>query len=186
MQPVFISVDPERDSAEKVREYVKGFHPRLIGLTGTTEKVGILLCPKNTMFEWQLHVSPQSLRSLESGPPCLCCRQSTDLPMMPDDCKSPCLCWYKSVVAMSVPSLCSLASCRVHREICQVHFRLQVREAARAYRVYYTKTNDDPEDYLVDHSIIMYLLDPQARFMAFYGKNLDRAELSDKISKAIV
>ena len=62
---------------------------------------------------------------------------------------------------------------------------LQVKEAARAYRVYYTKTNDDPEDYLVDHSIIMYLLDPQARFMAFYGKNLDKAELSDKISKAI-
>ncbi len=63
---------------------------------------------------------------------------------------------------------------------------LQVKEAARAYRVYYTKTNDDPEDYLVDHSIIMYLLDPQAQFMAFYGKNLDKAELTDKISKAIV
>ncbi len=40
VQPVFISIDPERDSVEKVREYVKGFHPRLIGLTGTTEKVG--------------------------------------------------------------------------------------------------------------------------------------------------
>lgn len=40
MQPVFISVDPERDSVEKVREYVKGFHPRMIGLTGTIEKVG--------------------------------------------------------------------------------------------------------------------------------------------------
>jgi len=63
---------------------------------------------------------------------------------------------------------------------------LQVKAAARAYRVYYTKTNDDPEDYLVDHSIIMYLLNPQGQFMAFYGKNLDRAELSDKISKAIV
>ena len=52
--------------------------------------------------------------------------------------------------------------------------------------MYYTKTDDDPEDYLVDHSIIMYLLDPQAQFMAFYGKNLDRAELSDKISKAVM
>jgi len=63
---------------------------------------------------------------------------------------------------------------------------LQVKAAARAYRVYYTKTNDNPEDYLVDHSIIMYLLNPQGQFMAFYGKNLDRAELSDKIAKAIV
>ena len=39
LQPVFISVDPERDSVEKVREYVTRFHPRLIGLTGTIEKV---------------------------------------------------------------------------------------------------------------------------------------------------
>ena len=51
--------------------------------------------------------------------------------------------------------------------------------------MYYTKTNDDPEDYLVDHSIIMYLLDPDGRFMAFFGKNLEKAELSDKIAKAI-
>lgn len=62
---------------------------------------------------------------------------------------------------------------------------MQVKEAARAYRVYYTKTNDDPEDYLVDHSIIMYLLDPDGHFMAFFGKNLEKAELSDKIAKAI-
>ena len=63
------------------------------------------------------------------------------------------------------------------------HCIVQVKEAARAYRVYYTKTNDDPEDYLVDHSIIMYLLDPHGQFMAFYGK--EKAELSDKIAKAI-
>lgn len=62
---------------------------------------------------------------------------------------------------------------------------VQVKEAAKAYRVYYTKTNDDPDDYLVDHSIIMYLLDPEGQFMAFYGKNLDKAELADRISKAI-
>ena len=39
VQPVFISIDPERDSVQKVRQYVKGFHPRLIGLTGSIEKV---------------------------------------------------------------------------------------------------------------------------------------------------
>ena len=62
---------------------------------------------------------------------------------------------------------------------------VQVKEAAKAYRVYYTKTTDDPDDYLVDHSIIMYLLDPKGQFMAFYGKNLDKAELADRISTAI-
>lgn len=39
LRPVFISVDPERDTAPKVKAYVKTFHPRLIGLTGPVEKV---------------------------------------------------------------------------------------------------------------------------------------------------
>ena len=88
MQPVFISIDPERDSVKQVRDYVKGaraidgaasicadragaeFHPRLIGLTGS-------------------------------------------------------------------------------KEACAA--------AARAFRVYFHKT-DETSDYLVDHSIIMYLI----------------------------
>ena len=39
LQPVFISIDPERDSVPQVKEYVKEFHPRMIGLTGPIEKV---------------------------------------------------------------------------------------------------------------------------------------------------
>jgi protein SCO1/2 len=38
--PVFITVDPERDSVSKVKAYVKQFHPRLIGLTGPQDKAG--------------------------------------------------------------------------------------------------------------------------------------------------
>jgi cytochrome oxidase Cu insertion factor (SCO1/SenC/PrrC family) len=37
--PVFITVDPERDTVEALREYVPLFHPRLIGLTGSAEEV---------------------------------------------------------------------------------------------------------------------------------------------------
>ncbi|KAB1224374.1 hypothetical protein CJ030_MR2G006765 [Morella rubra] len=69
--PVFISVDPERDNVEQVGDYVKEFHPRLIGLTGS-----------------------------------------------PDE----------------------------------------IRNVARAYRVYYMKTAEEGSDYLVDHSIVMYVL----------------------------
>jgi cytochrome oxidase Cu insertion factor (SCO1/SenC/PrrC family) len=34
VQPLFITVDPERDTAAHLAEYVSLFHPRLIGLTG--------------------------------------------------------------------------------------------------------------------------------------------------------
>ena len=32
--PVFISVDPERDTPEALRSYAENFHPRLVALTG--------------------------------------------------------------------------------------------------------------------------------------------------------
>lgn len=38
--PIFISVDPERDTPEQLAHYVKSFHPSIIGLTGTPEEVG--------------------------------------------------------------------------------------------------------------------------------------------------
>lgn len=38
--PVFITIDPERDTPEFLTDYVKNFHPRMIGLTGTPERIG--------------------------------------------------------------------------------------------------------------------------------------------------
>jgi protein SCO1/2 len=37
--PVFITVDPERDTPEFLMDYVKNFHPRMVGLTGTPENI---------------------------------------------------------------------------------------------------------------------------------------------------
>lgn len=37
--PLFVTVDPARDSAQVLKNYLKDFHPKLIGLTGTTEQV---------------------------------------------------------------------------------------------------------------------------------------------------
>lgn len=96
--PVFISVDPERDTVDQVREYVKEFHPKLVGLTGNSD---------------------------------------------------------------------------------------EIRKVARAYRVYYMKTEEEGSDYLVDHSIVMYLMGPDMQFVKFFGKNNDVEALADGVIKEI-
>lgn len=37
--PIFVSVDPERDTPAVLKEYVASFHPRLVGLTGTPQQL---------------------------------------------------------------------------------------------------------------------------------------------------
>lgn len=37
--PVFITVDPNRDSVAQVANYIQDFHPRMVGLTGTPEQI---------------------------------------------------------------------------------------------------------------------------------------------------
>lgn len=39
VQPIFITIDPERDTPEVMARYVKLFNPRLVGLTGTPEQI---------------------------------------------------------------------------------------------------------------------------------------------------
>lgn len=99
LQPVFISVDPGRDSAEKSSEYAKGFHRGFIGLSGSEE---------------------------------------------------------------------------------------QVRRAAKAYRVYYSRDDGKDDEYLVDHSIITYLMDPSGEFREFYGKNSSAVEIAGRIEQQML
>ena len=37
--PIFITVDPARDTAPVMKSYVANFHPRLVGLTGSAEEI---------------------------------------------------------------------------------------------------------------------------------------------------
>ena len=39
IQPIFITVDPERDTPKVMKDYISLFHPRLIGLTGAKSEI---------------------------------------------------------------------------------------------------------------------------------------------------
>jgi protein SCO1/2 len=39
VQPIFISVDPARDTPPVLRQFVAAFHPRMIGLTGSEAEI---------------------------------------------------------------------------------------------------------------------------------------------------
>lgn len=39
VRPLFITVDPERDTAQQMARYSASFHPRILGLTGTPEQI---------------------------------------------------------------------------------------------------------------------------------------------------
>jgi cytochrome oxidase Cu insertion factor (SCO1/SenC/PrrC family) len=39
VQPIFITIDPERDTVARLAEYAPQFHPRLVALTGTPEEI---------------------------------------------------------------------------------------------------------------------------------------------------
>ena len=39
VQPLFVTVDPARDTSEALKPFVARYHPRLLGLTGTPEQI---------------------------------------------------------------------------------------------------------------------------------------------------
>src|SRR3546814_196753 len=39
VQPIFITIDPQRDTPQVLKNYVSAFHPKLIGLTGTPDEI---------------------------------------------------------------------------------------------------------------------------------------------------
>ncbi len=97
VQPIFITVDPQRDTVEQMAQYVPYFSDRLIGLTGSEEEIA---------------------------------------------------------------------------------------EAAHAYRVYYARAEDDSStEYLMDHTSILYLMDPEGNFVAHFPYGTDPDALTKELQK---
>lgn len=51
VQPIFITLDPERDTREVIGSYVASFHPRFVALTGTPSQVGAVAKTYKVFFE---------------------------------------------------------------------------------------------------------------------------------------
>ena len=98
--PIFISVDPERDTPQKLAEYVKSFNPRLVGLTGTPDEIAAV---------------------------------------------------------------------------------------TKAYKVYFQKVpnNERPADYGMDHTSIIYLMDPNGEFVAHFTPSTTVDDMTAKLDKLI-
>lgn len=52
-QAVFVSIDPERDTVERVREFTDFFHDDMIGLTGSPEQVAVASKAYKTFYAKQ-------------------------------------------------------------------------------------------------------------------------------------
>lgn len=59
----------------------------------------------------------------------------------------------------------------------------QVAKAAKAYRVYFSKTeeHEEGEDYLLDHSIVIYLLAPNGDFLDFFTQRTTVSDASRNV-----
>eukprot|EP00730_Choanoeca_flexa_P015933 TRINITY_DN7431_c0_g1_i1.p1 TRINITY_DN7431_c0_g1~~TRINITY_DN7431_c0_g1_i1.p1 ORF type:complete len:207 (+),score=24.36 TRINITY_DN7431_c0_g1_i1:75-695(+) len=153
VQPIFISVDPDRDTLPKIKEYVERepFTMRACRLAGS--------CPTlvSTLSSYQ-----QSLR----GPPA-----------QADRIRTPCR------HALTSSFLCL-----------EFHPRLlgltgthdQIKHICRKFRVYYSRPEPDgSDDYLVDHSIIQYLMAPDGTFTAYFGQNMTEEQMIENIQAHI-
>jgi protein SCO1/2 len=56
-----------------------------------------------------------------------------------------------------------------------------VRQAARAYKVYYTKAPTGGSSYTVDHSGYIYLMDRAGRYLGFFPPGTPPDRMSDVI-----
>ncbi|MBV8133175.1 MAG: SCO family protein [Alphaproteobacteria bacterium] len=98
VRPVFITVDPERDTPDVLKSYVTSFDAPILALTGTPEEIA---------------------------------------------------------------------------------------QAAKGYRVYYAKHPEPGGDYSMDHSSVIYVMDPEGRFTASFTHESSPEEIAERLKKLL-
>jgi protein SCO1/2 len=100
LQPLFISVDPDRDTPDVLAAYTRSFDSRIVGLTGSAE---------------------------------------------------------------------------------------QIADVAKEYGAYYAghRTGSGPDDYLMDHSTYLYLMDPNGQFVRCFDADTSGAMIADKVRETM-
>ncbi|MDB5410947.1 MAG: hypothetical protein JWL84_5859 [Rhodospirillales bacterium] len=101
VQPLFITVDPERDTPPVIADYVRNFDPRIVGLTGSPEAIA---------------------------------------------------------------------------------------RVAKAFRIVYAKqrTGDGKDDYLMDHSSVIIVIDPAGKFSGILAADLPAERMTDKLRRLLM
>eukprot|EP00960_Hanusia_phi_P042227 755378-Hanusia_phi.AAC.4 len=63
----------------------------------------------------------------------------------------------------------------------------QIKDICQKYRVYHSKSTlgSNPGDYLIDHSILFYILDPEGNFVDYFGKSLSVEDIAMKVFKYV-
>ncbi len=62
----------------------------------------------------------------------------------------------------------------------------QVAAAAKVYRVYYAKAEDESaEDYLMDHSSFIYLMGPDGAYVTHFGHSAKPEEIADGLKRHV-
>ena len=60
----------------------------------------------------------------------------------------------------------------------------QVNQTCKSYRIYYSVPDEkaaEGEDYLIDHSIAIFLFDPNGQFVDFFGTRYNENEITEKV-----
>ena len=63
----------------------------------------------------------------------------------------------------------------------------QVTDVAGKYRAYYAKVNaeEDPENYSVDHSSVVYLMGPDGKFVIHFSHGTPAEDMAKKLAEIL-